>query len=99
MRPPIMLRMVDLPQPDGPTMATNSRSWTSKETGETAGTSRGAWGKVFARYPMGTRTRGGTGGGLVVLGLRLLVVAHVPRLLVRDRLLPTAGRPTPSAPA
>src|SRR5882672_130616 len=93
MRPPGMLRMVDLPQPDGPTMATNSRSWTSKETGETAGTSRGPWVKVFARSRMETRTRGVTPGGLLVLGLRLLDEAHVHRLLVRDRLLHRGGHP------
>ncbi len=48
-----MLRMVDLPQPDGPTMATNSRSWTSKETGETAGTSRGALAEGLREVPDG----------------------------------------------
>lgn len=53
-----MLRMVDFPQPDGPTMATNSRSCTSKETGETAGTSRGPCPKVFERPRIETRTRG-----------------------------------------
>ena len=34
--PPIMLRMVDLPHPDGPTMATNSPSWISKDAPWTA---------------------------------------------------------------
>src|SRR5580704_1325151 len=88
-----MLRMVDLPQPEGPTMATNSRSWTSKETSETAGTSRGPWPKVFERLRIETRTRGATTGRLLVLRLRLLHEAHVDRLRVRDRLVDRQGHP------
>src|SRR5258705_1957837 len=93
MRPPIMLRMVDLPQPDGPTMATNSRSWTSKETGETAGTSRGPWVKGFARSRMDTRTRGCTGRGLLVVVLSLPYEGHVSRLHVRGWPLPSDSDP------
>jgi hypothetical protein len=36
MKPAIMFRMVDLPQPDGPTMETNSPSGTSSDTSCTA---------------------------------------------------------------
>ena len=53
-----MLRMVDFPQPEGPTSATNSLSRMSKETCETAGTSRGPWMKVFERSRMLMRTIG-----------------------------------------
>ncbi len=48
-RPAIMLRIVDLPQPDGPTIATNSSSPISNETSLTASTVRAASRKVFAR--------------------------------------------------
>ena len=44
-----MLRIVDLPQPDGPTIATNSSSPISNETSLTASTVRAASRKVFAR--------------------------------------------------
>src|SRR3990172_1250604 len=56
-RAPIMLRMVDFPHPDGPTIATNSWSRTSNETPETAGTSRGPWVKVLERSRRAMRTR------------------------------------------
>jgi len=48
-RPAIMLRIVDLPQPDGPTIATNSSSPISNETSLTASTVRAASRNVFAR--------------------------------------------------
>jgi len=35
-RPAIMLRVVDLPQPDGPTRMTNSPSWMSRLKSSTA---------------------------------------------------------------
>jgi hypothetical protein len=54
---PIMLRMMDLPHPEGPTRATNSWSMTSKDTADTAGTSRAPWPKVLARSRMEMRTR------------------------------------------
>jgi len=53
-----MLRIVDLPHPEGPTMATNSLSEMSKETRETAGTSRGPCAKVFEMSRIEMRTRG-----------------------------------------
>ena len=77
----------------GPRWPRTRRSWTSKDTGETAGTSRGPWPKVFERSRMETRTRGATAAGLLVLGLRLLDEAHVHRLLVRDRLVDRGGHP------
>src|SRR5260370_757803 len=90
--------------PKGSSISTNSGSttrgrtrgtrWrTSKATGETAGTSRGAGPKVFGRSGIETRARGATAAGLLVPGLRLLDEAHVHRLLVRDRLLDRGGHP------
>src|SRR5438552_9084434 len=44
-----MLRIVDLPHPDGPTIATNSLSATSNDTSWTASTPRAPSRNVFAR--------------------------------------------------
>src|SRR5262252_2118098 len=58
---PIMLRMVDFPRPEGPTIATNSLSPTSKETWDTAATSRGPPANVLetSRIEMRIRPTGG----------------------------------------
>src|SRR5262245_20907184 len=91
MRAPIMLRMVDLPHPDGPTRATNSLSRMSKETRETAETSRAPWANVFERSRMLMRTRPPTSA--LELGLRLLDEAHVDGLGVGNRLVDGEGDP------
>ena len=52
-----MLRMVDLPQPEGPTMATNSAARISTLTSRTAATSRPPSRNVLASSRMTIRAR------------------------------------------
>ncbi len=53
-----MFRRVDLPQPDGPTRATNSLSKISNETASTAGTARAPSANVFDTSRIAIRTFG-----------------------------------------
>src|SRR6185503_2030886 len=92
-RAPIMLSTVDLPQPEGPTSATNSPSRTSRDTPATARTSRAPSTKVFSRSRIAIRTRETVTASRLVLRLRLPDEAHVHRLRVRDGLVERGGDP------
>src|SRR5215470_5353878 len=65
-----MLRMVLLPQPEGPSSATNSPSSMRKEASSTATTSRPSARKVLRRRLISMRLRAAVSGG--VLGMRRL---------------------------
>src|SRR4029453_9850431 len=80
-----MLRMVDLPQPEGPTMATNSPSRISKDAPWTAATSRPPSRNVLVSSRTTMRERFTRSG--LVLGLGLLREGHVDGLGVGNRLV------------
>src|SRR5262245_40435694 len=80
-----MLSIVDLPHPEGPTMATNSPSWISKEAPWTAATSRPPSRNVLVRSRTMMRERFTRSG--LVLGLGLLHEGHVDGLGIGDGLV------------
>src|SRR4029450_12729517 len=80
-----MLRMVDLPQPEGPTMATNSPSRISKDAPWTAATSRPSSRNVLVSSWTTMRERFTRSG--LVHGLGLLHEGHVHGLGVGNRLV------------
>src|SRR5678816_2647319 len=86
-----MLRMVDLPHPEGPTRATNSPSWISKDAPWTAATSRPSSRNVLVSSRTMMRERFTRSG--LVLGLGLLHEGHVDGLGVRDGLVKCQGDP------
>src|SRR4029077_7583446 len=81
-----MLRMVLLPQPEGPSRATNSPSWIRKEASSTATTSRPSARKLLRRPAISMRQRLGASGGWI-FGMRRLEELVGDGVLELDRLL------------
>src|SRR5258708_30787772 len=80
-----MLRMVLLPQPEGPSSATNSRSLMRNEASSTATTSRPSARKILRSLSISMRQRGeGSGGIFCMRRLEKLVGDGIFEL---DRLL------------
>src|SRR6516165_6297502 len=79
-----MFRMVLLPQPEGPSRATNSPSPMRNEASSTATISRPSTRKILRSLSISMRLRDASGG---VLGMRRLEEPVGDRVLEPDRLL------------